>query len=74
MEYQGGFVHNKFIVHNIMVVQDLVKNYGKKKAAPGCMLKIDISWHQDLRGVLYLLNTLVFQSVPKAFRQLNVKC
>ena len=40
-------MHGRFIVHNITVVQDLVKNYAKKQAAAGCMLKIDIQKAYD---------------------------
>lgn len=38
MENEGGFVHRRFIVHNIMVVQDVVKHYGRKSASPSCMI------------------------------------
>ena len=40
-ENQGGFVHGIYIIHNIMVIQDLVKqHYGRKHAQPSCLLKI----------------------------------
>lgn len=47
VENQGGFVPGRYIVHNIMVVQDLVKHYGRKKVKPGCLMKIDITKAYD---------------------------
>lgn len=39
IENQGGFVYDRFIVHNIMVIQDLVKHYGRRKVKPSCLRK-----------------------------------
>lgn len=45
MENQSGFVHGRYIVHNIMVLQDSVKLYGRKQVKPSCLLKIDLQRH-----------------------------
>ena len=43
MENQSGFVYGRYIVHNIMVLQDLVKHYGRKQVvSPSYIMKIDL--------------------------------
>lgn len=42
VENQGGFMDGRFIVHNIIVIQDTVKHYGRKKVSPICLMKIDL--------------------------------
>ena len=48
IENQGGFVHGRFIAHNIILIQDMVvKHYNRKKVSPSSMLKIDIQKAYD---------------------------
>ncbi|XP_057249340.1 uncharacterized protein LOC130590801 [Beta vulgaris subsp. vulgaris] len=42
MDTQGAFVHSRNIMHNIMICQDMVHQYGKRKSRPSCMMKIDM--------------------------------
>ncbi|XP_057248213.1 uncharacterized protein LOC130590198 [Beta vulgaris subsp. vulgaris] len=47
MENQSGFVFRRYIVHNIMVLQDLIKHYGRKQAQSSCILTIDLQKAYD---------------------------
>ncbi|XP_062114275.1 uncharacterized protein LOC133825333 [Humulus lupulus] len=38
---QGAFIRGRSIAHNIMIFQDLIKNYGRTYTSPGCAIKID---------------------------------
>lgn len=38
---QGAFVHERFIIHN-MICQDMVRKYGRKNNTPSCLMKLDL--------------------------------
>lgn len=59
---------------NNMVVQDLVKNYGRKKVALGCMLKIDIQKAYDTVNWNFLRKMLVQFMFPKRLVGLVMEC
>ncbi|XP_056698136.1 uncharacterized protein [Spinacia oleracea] len=74
IENQGGFVHGKYIVHNIMVVQDLVKQYGRKSAKPSCMMKIGLQKAYDTVDWEFLKEMLVHLGFPSDFLALVMEC
>ena len=34
-------------MHNILIIQDIVKHYGKKNVCPNCLMKIDLQKAYD---------------------------
>ncbi|XP_062075058.1 uncharacterized protein LOC133779074 [Humulus lupulus] len=40
---QGAFFQGRSIAHNVMILQDILKNYRRKNTSPRCTIKIDIS-------------------------------
>ena len=86
-ENQGAFIQGRFIGHNIMICQDLVRNFGRKNSSPGCIIKMDmkkaydsISW-QFVEEVLVGLNfrhfiDLIIECVcsPRFTLMINAKC
>lgn len=45
---QSGFVESRNIVHNIMVIQDLLKHYGRKNAPEAVLVKMDLRKAYDM--------------------------
>ncbi|XP_062094183.1 uncharacterized protein LOC133800246 [Humulus lupulus] len=71
---QGAFVQGRSIAHNVMILQDILKNYRQKNTSPRCAIKIDISKAYDTvdwNFVEDLLNALNF---PGKFIQLVMIC
>uniref|UniRef100_A0A803QGG4 Reverse transcriptase domain-containing protein n=1 Tax=Cannabis sativa TaxID=3483 RepID=A0A803QGG4_CANSA len=46
-ENQGAFIQGRSIAHNIMILQDLLKNYNRKNISQRCIIKVDISKAYD---------------------------
>ncbi|XP_062118480.1 uncharacterized protein LOC133832113 [Humulus lupulus] len=44
---QGAFIRGRSLAHNILIFQDLIKNYNRGNASPRCALKIDLSKAYD---------------------------
>lgn len=41
-ENQGALVHGRYIIHNVIVCQYIVRCYGRKTVDPSCLMKLDI--------------------------------
>ncbi|XP_056685735.1 uncharacterized protein [Spinacia oleracea] len=74
LENQGGFVHGRYIVHNIMVVQDLVRHYGRKGVKPSCLMKIDLQKSYDTVDWQFLQEMLELLDFPKQFVDMVMQC
>ncbi|XP_056685294.1 uncharacterized protein [Spinacia oleracea] len=74
MGNQGGFVHGRHIVHNIMVVQDLVKHYGRKDVKSSCLVKIDLQKAYDTVDWNFLQEMLEQLGFPENFVHIVMEC
>ncbi|XP_062110392.1 uncharacterized protein LOC133822162 [Humulus lupulus] len=64
---QGAFVRGRSIAHNIMIFQDLIKNYGRDITSPRCAIKIDLSKAYDIVDWHFLENLLKAYCFPMKF-------
>ncbi|XP_062100338.1 uncharacterized protein LOC133806230 [Humulus lupulus] len=64
---QGAFVRGRSIAHNIMILQDLIKNYGRALTSLHCAIKIDLSKAYDTVDWYFLENLLKAYCFPMKF-------
>ncbi|XP_062108200.1 uncharacterized protein LOC133819058 [Humulus lupulus] len=64
---QGAFIRGRSIAHNIMIFQDLIKNYGRAVTSPRCAIKIDLSKAYDTVDWQFLEDLLKALCFPMKF-------
>ncbi|XP_057250742.1 uncharacterized protein LOC130591438 [Beta vulgaris subsp. vulgaris] len=71
---QGAFIKGRFIAHNILICQDIVKNYGKKDVAPGCIIKMDLKKAYDSIDWCFIEELLQAMKFPSSFVEMIMEC
>ncbi|XP_062075417.1 uncharacterized protein LOC133779474 [Humulus lupulus] len=64
---QQAFVKGRSIAHNIMIFQDLIKNYGRATTSSRCAIKIDLRKAYDMVDWVFLENLLKALKFPMKF-------
>ncbi|XP_039068118.1 uncharacterized protein LOC120214237 [Hibiscus syriacus] len=64
---QSAFVKGRNLVDNILLVQELVKGYGRKTLSPGCSLKIDLNKAFDSLYWDFISDTLIAIALPTTY-------
>ncbi|XP_019103281.1 uncharacterized mitochondrial protein AtMg01250-like [Beta vulgaris subsp. vulgaris] len=71
---QGALVHSRNIVHNIVIVQDLVRHYNRKAAKPICIIKVDMQKADDTVNWIFLKDMLLTLDFLRRFVDLVMEC
>lgn len=61
-------------MHNVMVVQDLVRHYGRNSVQPSCMMKLDLQKAYDIVDWRFLREMLEALELPLHLVELIVEC
>ncbi|XP_021713507.1 uncharacterized protein LOC110681676 [Chenopodium quinoa] len=73
-ENQSAFVHSRYIVHNVMVCQDLVRHYGRSGACPSCLIKLDLKKAYDTVEWDFIEEMMQELNFPRHFVKLIMIC
>uniref|UniRef100_A0A803NEF2 Reverse transcriptase domain-containing protein n=1 Tax=Chenopodium quinoa TaxID=63459 RepID=A0A803NEF2_CHEQI len=73
-ENQGAFVGGRSIMENIMVCQDMLKNYNNKRKASKCTVKVDLRKAYDSVHWSFIRDMLMALNFPNQFVRLVMEC
>ncbi|XP_048503083.1 uncharacterized protein LOC125498834 [Beta vulgaris subsp. vulgaris] len=71
---QGAFIQGRFIAHNILICQDIVRQYGRKSAKPSCIIKMDLKKAYDSIDWNFLEDVMGALRIPVDFIRLIMEC
>ena len=71
---QGAFIEGKSFLHNILLCQDIVKQYGQKNCSPSCLLKIDLRKTYHTLDWDFLHEMLTALNFPRKFTEIIMAC
>lgn len=71
---QGAFIPKRSISENILLAQELVCNYHKKKGSPRCTLKVDLMKAYDSISWEFILHCLLCFGAPLQFVAWTREC
>uniref|UniRef100_A0A803PTS1 Reverse transcriptase domain-containing protein n=1 Tax=Cannabis sativa TaxID=3483 RepID=A0A803PTS1_CANSA len=71
---QGAFVQGRSIAHNVMILQDLLKNYNRKNFSPRCAIKINISKAYNTMNWDFIESLLAAFNLPQRFIKWLMTC
>lgn len=71
---QVGFVNGRIMGDNIMLIQELIRKYLRKRSAPRCMIKVDLRKAYDTVSWAFLEQMLAGLKFPHQFIAWIMEC
>jgi len=71
---QNAFLGGRFMSDNINLVQELLRQYGRKRSSPRCLLKVDFKKAFDSVHWGFIENLLCHLGFPAKFVTLVMQC
>ncbi|XP_074313958.1 uncharacterized protein LOC141649160 [Silene latifolia] len=71
---QGGFIHGRSIIENILIFQDIIRMYEKDDISPRCLIKMDLQKAYDTIEWDFLDQMLIALKFPDVFRGWIMQC
>ncbi|XP_074305100.1 uncharacterized protein LOC141640037 [Silene latifolia] len=71
---QGGFIHGRSIMENILICQDIIRHYERKAVSPRCLFKMDLQKAYDTIEREFLDQMLSALHVPNQFKGWIMQC
>lgn len=73
-EAQAAFVQGRSLAENVLLAQELIRQYNRKRVSPRCVIKVDIKKAYDSVSRDFLENALLAIGLPDQFVGWIMEC